>query len=131
VNLTKLDGTASGLPPATVTVAGGGQISKFITDLFPELDLTGFQGIARVTSPSPVAVTALHTRYNERKEFLFTSTQPFNEGATQPASFVYPDIVSGGGYSTQVILFGQPGTGKVYAFGQNGTPRNPGLDPEK
>jgi hypothetical protein len=39
------------------------------------------------------------------------------------SSVVFPHIASGGGCSTQIILFGQTGTGKLYMFGQDGFPK--------
>src|SRR5207253_9783163 len=66
IDLTNLDGTPSGLSPVTISVPAWGQIAKFLGELFPGLPSTGFRGIARVTSLSPVAVTALRDRKSTR-----------------------------------------------------------------
>jgi hypothetical protein len=122
-DLTKIDGTPSGLPTATINVPAEGQISKFANELFPGLPSTGFRGIVRLTAQLPVAVTAVRIRYNERGDFLLTTTPPLNEGATPPAGLVFPHIVSGGGFGTQLVIFGQAGPGNLLLLAQDGTPR--------
>jgi hypothetical protein len=123
VELTNLQGTPLGLPAATLTVPAGGQVTKFINELFPGL-AGNFRGIARLTASSYVAVVALRGRYNERGDFLITTTPPLNETAGSSADVIFPHIVNGAGYTTQLTIFGDPGAGRVYLFGQDGTPKS-------
>jgi hypothetical protein len=76
-----------------------------------------------------VAVVSLRTRYNERGEFLITTTPATNEGSpSSSAELVFPHIVDGGGYATQFALFsgisGQATTGTLRFFGQDGQALN-------
>jgi hypothetical protein len=110
-------GTPTGLSQ-TFQVPAFGQISKFIGDIFQGLPLP-FQGILRVTtSSSSISAVALRIRYNERNEFLMTTTPPANEDTTTTiAEFDFPHILNGGGFTTQFILFsgaaGQTSSGNL------------------
>jgi hypothetical protein len=119
MQLTNLDGTPTGLSQA-INVPAGGQIAEFINELFPQLPAT-FQGVGRILSSSAVAVAALRGRYNERGDFLMTTTPPFIEGAVPSTDLVFPHIVSGLGFTTQIVLFGSGGSAQLYLLGQDGT----------
>ena len=107
------------LPPVTLTVPGNGQVSRFIRQLFPRLSAP-FQGFLKVTATAPIAVTGVRGRYNERGDFLITTTPPFNADVIlPPTQFVFPHLVSGEGYSTQLVIFGQSGSGRVWFSSQN------------
>jgi hypothetical protein len=122
-SLTSLTGSAAGLPsPVTISVPPGGEISKFVTDLFPTLPVP-FQGVATLTTTTPVAVAALRGRYNQRNEFLMTTTPPLNSAVSNPSSLVFPHIVNGQGFNTQVIVIGNAGTATFYLLGQDGSLR--------
>ena len=74
--------TLKGSPIGTtvsVTVPAGGQVAPSISTLFPTAPLT-FQGFLKVTSTSPIAITGLRDRYNERGDYLMTTMSPRNEG---------------------------------------------------
>jgi hypothetical protein len=124
VDLTNLDGAPAGVAPATRSVPPGGQIAAFLDDLFPGLP-TPFQGIARVTTNStPVAVACLRGRYNERQDFLMTTTPPLNETVAGSGSLVFPHIVSGGGFTTQLVLFGGQETATLSLYNTDGSPES-------
>jgi hypothetical protein len=118
IQISRMDGTPIGAP-ATIQIPRGGQVAKFINELFDGLP-TGFQGIGKLTTSSPVAVTGLRGRYNERGDFLITTTPPSDDAIVKPMSFVFPHVVTGQGYSTQLILFGEPGTGRLFLKSQSG-----------
>jgi len=91
-----------------------------------------FQGVLRVLSPEPISVTGLRGRYNERRDFLITTTPPVNEAASPSiAPLFFPHIVDGDGYTTQFILFsgqsGQSSSGSIQVFSQNGGTLDLGL----
>lgn len=121
--LSSLNGTSLGLA-ASAAVPASGHVSMFLHELFPGLPLP-FRGILRMTASGPVSVVSLRTRYNERNDFLITTTPVSNEAS--PAStteLLFPHIVDGAGYNTQFILFsgsaGQSTTGTLRFFAQTG-----------
>jgi hypothetical protein len=125
--LTGLDGFNTGLS-ASVVVPASGHVSKFIHELFPTLSLP-FRGILRVSSASAIVIVSLRMRYNERGDFLVTTTPAANEASpSTTAELIFPQIADQGGYSTQFIffsgVFGQSTSGTLQFFGQDGQPLN-------
>jgi hypothetical protein len=62
-------------------------------------------------------VTGLRTRYNQRNDFLIATTpaRDDNQIITPGSGLLFPDIVGGGGYTTQIIIYGGPSaTGKLW-----------------
>jgi len=118
--LTKMDGSTVG-PAATVTIPAGGQIAKFVKELFPSSP-NNFRGFITVTATSPVGVVGLRMRYNERGDFLITPTPPRNDSLIYTDSdIVLPVVVSGSGYSSQFVIFGQGGSGGLYFNSADGS----------
>jgi hypothetical protein len=118
------DGT-SAAASTSLTIPGSGQIAKYLSDLFPNLPQP-FQGVVRISaSSSNLAVVGLRTRYNERGDYLITTTPATSESAT-PGQLFFPHLAIGGGYTTQLILFsGTPGSsssGTLNFFSQSGAP---------
>lgn len=106
--LTTLAGGPTGLT-GTVTVPAQGQSAMFLHQI-PGFDALSFpfQGVLRVSTPSTagIAVTGLRSRYNERGNYLITTTPPTPETDSASSSeLVFPHIVDGGGYTTQFVLF--------------------------
>jgi len=69
----------------------------------------------------------LRGRYNERNDFLLTTTQPTIESAPlSSAEQYFPHFVDGGGYTTQFILYNgttdQSSAGLIRFVGQSGQP---------
>src|SRR3989449_1933727 len=120
--LTQMDGSTVG-QPATVILPTGGQTARFVKELFPSSP-NNFSGFITVTASSPVGVVGLRARYNERGEFLITPTPPRNDDETlTDLEIVLPHVVSSGaGYSSQFVIFGQPGSGGLYFNSADGTP---------
>jgi hypothetical protein len=70
-------------------------------------------------------VIGLRGRYNERGEFLISTTPPVDEnGSDGDGDLYFPHIADGAGYSTQFILFsgraGQVSSGAIGFFSQSG-----------
>ncbi|PYS08007.1 MAG: hypothetical protein DMG15_28445, partial [Acidobacteria bacterium] len=121
LQLVKMDGS-SPTAPVTVTVPGNGQVAKFISQFFPAL-MPPFQGLLKVTAGTPVALTVLRARYNERGDFLLTTTPPSDDTVNQPSTLlVLPQIVSGGGYTTQIIVYGESSSGKLWLISPGQSP---------
>ena len=125
--LSAMDGSILGRTSAPIS--GNGQIVAFLSEIFGQQSVSlPAQGILRVSaSGSPISVAALRGRYNERGDFLITTTPPADEAAAPDSSaLVFPQIANGGGYRTQFVLFsgapGASGTGTVDFVAQSGTP---------
>jgi hypothetical protein len=93
----------------SVTIPGNGQSAMFLNQV-PGLEglPLPFQGRLRVSTASPdITAVGLRAHYNERGDFLITTTPPFPE--SQPSgTLVFPHFVNGGGYTTQfVVISGQ------------------------
>jgi hypothetical protein len=122
--------TLAGVPvgiSTTRTIPANGQIVGYLSDFFPNLPQP-FKGILRLSiSSGSVSVVALRQRYNERGDYLITTTPPSIENrAPIAAARSFPHIVNGGGYTTQFVLFsgtaGQSTGGSMKFYRQNGTP---------
>jgi len=123
-----LDGSI--LASASLTLPGNGQAAKFLSDIFNTQTLPlPVQGVLRIAAPPPgVSIVGLRSRYNERGEFLITTTPPATESpAASPAltSYVFPEVANGGGYTTEFLLFGrsdgQSTSGKVRFINYDGS----------
>ena len=108
----------------SVNLAGNGQSAVFLNQIsgFEGIPLP-FQGRLRVSAGSP-AITAvgLRARYNERGDFLITTTPPFVENQAA-GSVVFPHFVDGGGYTTQFVVISgqsQPSGGTLLFFNSAG-----------
>ena len=126
LELTDLDGTATGLPES-LTIPASGHIARFIDEFFPALT-TPFSGILRIASTAPdIAVVGLRLAINQRYDILVTTTPPVDENAAPIASdLFFPHFVDSGGWTTQFILFsnspGQTASGVIRFTGQDGQP---------
>ncbi len=126
--LSTLAGVSTGLT-GTVTVPGNGQVAMFVGQIrgFENLPnpLQGVLRIASTSSPSGIAVVGLRGRYNERGDFLITTTQPSSESAGSTTSeLFFPHFADGAGYTTQFVLFNgttdQSSSGSLRFFSQSG-----------
>jgi hypothetical protein len=124
--LTNLDGTPAG-SGGTMTVPAAGQIDMFLNQIpgFSSIP-PSFKGILRISGAN-VFVTGLRGRYNERGDFLMTTTTPVDENAPPSSSeLVFPQVPDGGGFTTQIILFsgtaGQSTSGALQFETQSGQP---------
>ncbi len=127
--LTTLSGTSTGLT-GVETVPANGIIAKFLRQIagFTTLPIP-FQGVLRVSTASPggISVVGLRGRYNERGDFLITTTQPNSEGTPASGSEqFFPHFADGSGYTTQFILFNgsadQSSSGSLRFFASSGQP---------
>ncbi len=130
LELTDLNGSAATPATAAVTVPGNGQVARFLDQFFDGLVLP-FKGVLRISGggPAGLAVVGLRGHYNERNDFLITTTPPSIESTpASPAEFLFPHLVNGSGYTTQFILFsgtaGQASSGNLKFIKQDGTPLN-------
>jgi hypothetical protein len=129
LELFKLDGSSTGLV-GTMAVPGNGQQATFLNQIpgFGSLPLP-FQGVLRASSTSNISVMGLRGRYNERQDFLMTTTPPANESAPPAVTPLFiPHLADGGGFTTQFVLFsgtaGQSSSGMLQFFAQSGSGLN-------
>jgi hypothetical protein len=128
-----LDGVSTGLS-SSVDLVANQQKAVFLTQIpgFTALQ-TPIKGVLRISvPPGPgISIIGLRGRYNERGDFLIATTPPSNEGsAASSGGLVFPDIVDGGGYTTQFVLIGNAGgqtSGTMSFFRQDGRALNLGF----
>jgi hypothetical protein len=131
LELTNLAGQPTGMTSA-VTLGPQGQTARFMKQ-FPGFESIPypFRGAVRIstTASQGIAVLGLRGEYNERSDFLITTSMPASEvtlGSSAEAFF--PHLADGGGYTTEFVLFsGSPGlasSGLLRFFTQAGAPSN-------
>jgi len=128
VRLELINLNGSPVANAALTLGANAQIGTFLNQI-PGFEMVSvpFQGLLRVVSPSPVAVVGLRGRYNERGDFLITTTPPVSEEtAASSGDSYFAHFVDAGGYTSQFILFSTgPGTsasGSIRFVSQSGQP---------
>jgi spore coat protein CotH len=125
--VTRLDGSGAGLS-GSMPVPANGQAALFLSQIPGFAALAApFQGVLRISAGAAISVVGLRGRYNERGDFLITTTPPVAENEpVSPGELIFPHIVEGAGYTTQFILYsGGPrpaSAGALRFFGQTGQP---------
>jgi hypothetical protein len=127
--LTALDGTPIG-PGGQLIIPANGQTALFLNQIpgLQSLQLP-FKGVLRITSAIPkISVLGVRSRWNERGDYIFTTTPATDENAPSQSQLVFPHIVDGGGYTTQFIMFAgtpnQPKAGNLQMYSQSGSSLN-------
>lgn len=127
VELTRLDGTG-GIETGTFDLPASGQKSMFVDEIPGLTTLASpFQGMARIYSAAPIAVTALRSRISERGAFLISASAPIDEATrlSNPAA-TFPHFAVGGGYDMQFVLInsqqGATQAGTLSFISPNGQP---------
>lgn len=115
------------LATATITIPAGGQKALLLSQVPGFGSLPTVRGVLRVTSSTPISVMGLRARYNERRDFLITTTPATSEAAAPVGPLYFPHIADSGGFTTQFILFSatpeqQPYSGAVQFFSPSGEP---------
>ena len=111
---------------APIQLAASGQRVGFLSDFFPNI-AKPFQGVLRASTPgAAISIVALRSRYNERGDFLITTTPPTLEtGTPSTASRSFPHFVNGEGWTTQFVVFSgmtaQTATGNIEFYKQDGS----------
>lgn len=126
LSVTGLDGSAVATS-APLPLPASGQLVGFLNEFFPALASQPLQGVLRITTTaSSISVVGLRLRYNERGDFMLTTTPPTIENSAPGlADRFFPQLANGGGYTTQFILFsgtsGQVSSGSLSFITQGGT----------
>jgi hypothetical protein len=103
LDLTDLNGNPLG--STSYNVDPNALLSKFVNEIFPSVALP-LKGVLRISTSGTVSVAALRGRWNERTEFLMSTTPPTNENSSPALSpLVFAQIANGGGFTTQFVLY--------------------------
>jgi hypothetical protein len=126
--LYRLDGTLIGRS-SDILVPNQWQTAMFLDQIpgLPSIQ-SPFQGTLRIQAtsnrftPAGISATGLRCRFNERGDFLITTTPMISEVfSTSSPELLFPQLVIGDGYSAEFVLFSDDGsTGKMSFFDQNG-----------
>ena len=89
-----------------ITIPPRGQTSLFL-DQIPGLERqpASLQGVVRFEASAPIAIVGLRGHYNERGDFLMAAMSAVQEGSVSEPRY-FPHFADGGGYQTEIILFG-------------------------
>jgi hypothetical protein len=128
--LNTLSGASTGLT-GSLSIPAGGQTAVFLNQIPGFETLTApFRGVLRISTSSSagISVFGIRGRYNERGDFLLTTTPPTDESRPPAGPQFFPHFADGGGFTTQFILFNggadQASSGSLQFFGQSGQPIN-------
>jgi hypothetical protein len=127
LTLVKMDGSPTGLT-TTFTLPPQGHIATYLhmMDAFKNMPKP-FQGLLLVhASGSGVVLFGMRGRVSESAQFVGTTTGPLKEHPGKGTTVIFPHILDGGGYATQILLFSDPnGTasaGTLSFANENGNP---------
>jgi hypothetical protein len=122
-DLLSLDGQSAGFTGST-TIPPNGHLALFLDEILRMQNRpSSFRGILHVTSDQPISAIGLRIRYNERNELVLATTPAVPDTvASTTDAYVFPQVVSGMGYSTEFILLnsGAPAGGTVTIKSQTG-----------
>ncbi|HYR90837.1 MAG TPA: hypothetical protein VE422_42640 [Terriglobia bacterium] len=121
--LLAFDGQPTGVSGSSA-ITGNGHLSLFLNELpgFQNLPKS-FRGVLRISASLPISAIGLRGRYNERGDFLISTTPALADNApAATGELVFPHIATGGGYTTEFLLLnrGSESAGTVSIFSQSG-----------
>jgi hypothetical protein len=120
----QMDGiTAAGAGEQLLQLPANGHDARFADQFISGLP-ENFAGVLDIRSVDPFAVLALRSLINERDDFLMTTFPVADATRNAPSPIVFPHIVDGDGYSTEIILISPMGTvdATITFFDENGIP---------
>jgi hypothetical protein len=125
-DLLSLDGQPTGFT-GSMTIPPNGHLSLFLNEIPGMQNLpTNFRGILHLTSDQPISSIGLRIRYNERRELILATTPAVPDTVAAPTDpYVFPQVVSGMGFTTEFILMNSAAAtqGTLAIKSQNGTAR--------
>jgi sugar lactone lactonase YvrE len=104
VTFTLMDRYGNVADTASRSVPANGHLALFVHEMFPDV-ADPFSGLLDIASATPVAPVTLKVTYNSRQEFILTTLPVADLTAPATASqIVFPHLVLGAGWSTQLFL---------------------------
>jgi hypothetical protein len=133
LDLLNLDGSTTG-KSAVLTIPANGHVSAFLAQFQGLAPPAPFEAVLRVSSTSSLmTVVGIRGHINERSEFLMSTVFPTDESAPLSANPVFPHVVDGGGFTTQLVLYNPTTTtsfsGNLQFFSQAGATLYVGVAP--
>jgi len=128
LQLTSFSGAQLALS-SPIQVPASGQVSRYLPE-FPGFEAIAvpFQGIVRLTVLAGPGVMAggFRVMFNERGDYLFTTTGPLNEDAGTAGRLIFPYVTDSTGYTTEFILINPPdvtsAAGVLHYLAADGSP---------
>jgi O-glycosyl hydrolase len=124
LNAYQSDGvTPAGISKPPAHFPGYGYTAGF-ADAFVTGLPVGFTGVLDISSSVPFAALTLRALDNERGDFLMTTFPVADMNQPAPSPIVFPQIVDGGGYTSEFVLIGaaEPSSNTVSFYGEAGNP---------
>jgi hypothetical protein len=122
--LLTLDGQPSGYV-GSISLDTNGHMAMFLNQIPGLQNLpSNFRGVLRISSNTSISAIGLRTRYNERGDFLISTSPAIADNAPSSTDeFIFPQVVSGSGYTTEFILMNSavPSQGTLSLKSQTGT----------
>jgi sugar lactone lactonase YvrE len=125
----RIDGiTPAGSNQASMNLSAGGHTSGFVREWFDGLP-SQFTGVLDISSTAPFSALTLRSLINDRNEFLMTTFPVADSTRFAPAPIVFPQILDGGGYRSQLILMpaGGQANSTIKFIGEKGNPLTIGM----
>ena len=122
LHLVSLDGSFD--RTTSINVDSNIHLAAFIEQLFSSVSIPSeFKGVLTIQSNQPLALITLRLTHNERGEEIY-STLPVADLNNPPIGPLFiPQVVDGGGFTTQIILINTSNSGETVGitfFGPNG-----------
>jgi hypothetical protein len=86
---------------------------------------SGFIGVVELSSVSPFVAITLRSLLNSRGDFLLTTFPVADARRTAPSPIVFPQIATGGGFTTQFIFINASGVSTPIDLSLNAADRDP------
>jgi hypothetical protein len=134
LDLLNLDGSETGRS-AVLTIPANGHVSAFLAEIPGLAPPAPFQAVLRVSAiSSQMTVVGIRGRYNERSEFLMSTVFPTDESAAPAPVPVFPHVVDGGGFTTELVLYNPTTAAKSFSgslqfYSQSGATLYVGVTP--
>jgi hypothetical protein len=106
----QMDGvTPAGISKGPLALKAQGYEAQFVGGFIDGLP-SGFTGVLDISSTSPFAPLTIRSLNNERNNFLMTTFPVADATRIAPSPIVFPQVVVGGGYASQIVLISPTGS---------------------
>jgi sugar lactone lactonase YvrE len=123
-NAFETDGvTVAGTSNGPLTLIAHGHDAEFADQYITGLPAE-FTGLLDISSTTPFAALTIRSLYNENGDYLMTTFPVADMNQAAPSPIVFPQIASGGGYATQILLLsaGEASSTTIHYYDNDGAP---------